>query len=446
MYNPLFLPEIREMLAENSVAELRECCTALHPARTAEFMEGLTAEETWRVLQHADEATRVEIFHYFELPKQIESLETQPQEEVAGLITKLASDDRVDLLNEVDHEIVERLLPLLPSEERRDILHLRSYPEGTAGAVMTTAFAKLAETLTIRQAFDELQHQAEGLETIYYVYIVDDGRHLMGFVSLRKLIQSRPTAKIESIIDRGVISVRVDDDQEHVANEVLKYAFLAIPVVDDQNRLVGIVTHDDAAEVLQEEATEDAHLAGAVQPLEDGYIATPFWELCWKRGMWLVILLGAASLTAQVMQFLEGGESASWMVLFLPMVLASGGNAGSQSATLVIRALALDETDGRVLWIAGREARVGAVLGAVLASLSWIVARGMAGTEPSYIVSLTVFCVVAMGTIFGAMLPLALNRLKFDPALMSNPLIAALSDILGVVIYYNISAAIVKLI
>ncbi|MCA8996221.1 MAG: magnesium transporter, partial [Planctomycetaceae bacterium] len=156
--------------------------------------------------------------------------------------------------------------------------------------------------------------------------------------------------------------------------------------------------------------------------------------------------LGAASLTAQVLSWLDSSGGSSWMVLFLPMVLASGGNAGSQSATLVIRALALDETDGRVLWIAGREARVGAVLGAVLASLSWIVARGMAGTEPSYIVSLTVFCVVAMGTIFGAMLPLALNRLKFDPALMSNPLIAALSDILGVVIYYNISAAIVKLI
>src|SRR5690606_38034478 len=151
-------------------------------------------------------------------------------------------------------------------------------------------------------------------------------RHLLGFLSLRKLIQAKPTAKLSDLMARNVISVRVDDDQEFVAHEIARYAFIAIPVVDNQNRLVGIVTHDDAADVLQEEATEDAHLLGGVQPLEDSYVNTHFFELAWKRGMWLVILLGAASATAQVLQFFESNAASSWMVLFLPMVLASGGN------------------------------------------------------------------------------------------------------------------------
>ncbi|MCA9185789.1 MAG: magnesium transporter [Planctomycetales bacterium] len=435
------------MLAENSVAELRECCTALHPARTAEFMEGLTAEETWRVLQHADEATRVEIFHYFELPKQIEIVETQPQEEVAGLITKLASDDRVDLLNEVDHEIVERLLPLLPSEERRDILHLRSYPEGTAGAVMTTAFAKLAETLTIRQAFDELQHQAEGLETIYYVYIVDDQDTLRGLVSARQLVShmGRPETKLKDVMETGLVTAEVDDDQEEVAQKVARYDLLAIPVVDMQRRMLGIITYDDVIDVVREEATEDAHRSAAVAPLEESYLTTSLITLWWKRGMWLSILFLAALMTAfSLSVYQKNLEQWAWLTIFIPMVISSGGNMGNQSATLVITGMT--SGDIRVtdwLRVVRRECVMGMMLGSVLGLMGLIAGCVMSeeARQPSamLVIPLTVMSVIVCGSLTGAMLPLLFKRMGLDPALMSNPFVAGVMDILGIFIYMNVA-------
>ena len=185
MINTLYLPELREMLAENNEAELREFCVALHPARTAEFMEGLNADEIWAVLQYAEPATRDEIFGFFPEEKQIEILETQDRGEVAGLLAEMSPDDRVDLLDETDEAVVQELLPLMPADERRDILRLRSYPEDSAGAVMTTDFAKLSESLTVREALAELGRQAEELETIYYLYVVDEADHLRGVVSAR---------------------------------------------------------------------------------------------------------------------------------------------------------------------------------------------------------------------------------------------------------------------
>jgi magnesium transporter len=204
------------------------------------------------------------------------------------------------------------------------------------------------------------------------------------------------------------------------------------------------VTHDDAADVLLEEATEDAQRLGAVAPLEDSYLETPFLTLAWKRGIWLVILLGAASLTAHVLDYFEPGEGGNWMVLFIPLVLASGGNAGSQSATLVIRAMALHETEGKVGVIVWREFRLGLLLGSLLGTLALGVGLLLVDRPPqAAVVGLSVFLVVSLGTVWGSMLPTALKRLGMDPALMSNPLIAAISDMLGVVIYYSMAELIV---
>lgn len=445
IFNSLLLPDLRLMLEENDAPGLKEFCEALFPGISAEVLEGLAPEQAWRVLSHSNPPKQAEVFSYFSLPFQVAMVDSIDDATLSRLIEEMSSDDRVDLLERMDPEHVERLLPLLAQAERAEIRKMLSYPDGSAGAIMTTEYASLPSDITAQEALERLRLQAPSRETIYYIYITDEARHLVGFVSLRKLIQSKPATRVSQIMDHEVISVRVEDDQEHVANEVLKYGFIAIPVIDPQNRLVGIVTHDDVAEVLQEEATEDAYRLAAVAPMDDGYFETPFLELCWKRGMWLVILLGAASITAQVIQFLEGSEDRSWMVLFLPMVLASGGNAGSQSATLVIRALALNDSRGQVAWIAWREARIGAVLGTVLASLALIVARVMVGAIPAFVVGTTIFCVVTIGTLAGAMLPLGLKRLRFDPALMSNPLIASLSDMLGVVIYFNAANAIVTL-
>lgn len=437
IYHSLLLPDLQLILQEQDHAAMREFCDALYPGVAAEVLEGLSPQQAWEVLSQCSASKQAEIFAFFSLHTQVAMVDSIEPEPLSRIIEEMSADDRVDLLERMDPERVERLLRFVAQAERADIRKLLSYPEGSAGSIMTTEYAWLPSDVNVQEALERLRLQAPTRETIYYIYVTDDSRHLIGFISLGKLIQAKLTTKIADLMQRDVISVRVDDDQESVAQETLKYGFIAIPVVDNQHRLVGIITHDDAAAVIQEEATEDAYLAGGMTPLEDSYVETPFFELAWKRGMWLIILLGAASLTAQVLNYFEHQESMNWMVLFLPMVLASGGNAGSQSATLVIRALALDETNGRVGWIAWRETRIGALLGLVLAIVAFAVARVMVGAHASHVVSLTVFMVVGTGTFVGAMLPLALKRLRLDPAFMSNPLIAALSDMLGVIIYYN---------
>ncbi|MEX0585665.1 MAG: CBS domain-containing protein, partial [Pirellulales bacterium] len=249
MTNTLYLPELREMLAENNAAELKEFCIALHPARTAEFMEGLSAAESWEVLRHTDPATRMEIFSYFAPEKQIESIQTIDRGEIVHLIADLPPDERVDILERVDPRIVDELLTMLPADERRDILRLRSYPERTAGAMMTTQFARLSAHLTVSQAVDELRRQAEELETVYYLYVVDEGDHLRGLVSLRQLVLAKPSVLVNDLMERAVVSVDVTDDQEEVARKLARFDFLAIPVIDHEHHLVGIITHDDVIDV-----------------------------------------------------------------------------------------------------------------------------------------------------------------------------------------------------
>ena len=339
LYNSLLQPDLQQMVAENDAVGLHEFCDALFAGVAAEVIEGLDPTDAWRVLSQCAADRQAEIFQYFSFPYQIQIVDHIERNALSRIIEEMPADDRVDLLERMDPEHVEALLPLIAQAERGDIRKLLSYEEGSAGSIMTTEYASLPEHITVEEALNRLRLQAPSRETIYYIYVTDEDRRLLGFVSLRKLLLARRSLLLRDIMERDVISVKVDDDQEFVANEIGKYDFIAIPVVDQENRLVGIVTHDDAADVMQEEATEDALLQAGVAPLEDSYLETAFFELVWKRGFWLVILLFAASLTAQVLSFLEQnilGEDdvRNWMVLFFPLVLASGGNAGSQSATL----------------------------------------------------------------------------------------------------------------
>ncbi|MFP6766823.1 MAG: magnesium transporter [Planctomycetaceae bacterium] len=446
MYNRLlFLPDLRELLAADDVVGVTEFCRALHPAAIGEVLEGLVAEESWRVLEHCESERQAEIFSYLSLPCQLELVEAVPRESFSRLIEEMASDDRVDLLERLDPEHVETLLPLVAQAERRDIQRLLSFPDDSAGSIMTTEYATLSAEATIAEAIERLRQQAPDRETIYYVYVIDEGRRLRGFVSLRELILARPESRVEEIMQQDVISVRVDDDQEDVVQKLSRYDFIAIPVVDAQNLLVGIVTYDDAMDVVQEEADEDAYRSGAVLPLEDSYLSTPLGILAWKRGVWLIVLLAAAVLTAMALRSYQADlEELQWMVLFIPLVLASGGNAGSQSATLIIRALAVSHL-GReqTIRILLRELILASMLGGGLALLSFLVATGFVTGNQAAVVGLTVFLVVAMGTVTGAMLPMGFQRMGLDPALMSNPLIAAFVDVVGVVVYYSVAKAIV---
>ena len=452
MVNTLFLPELREMLAENNAFELHEFCTALHPARTAEFMEGLEPDGAWSVLRHADLKLREEIFAYFPHEKQIAIIETQDRSEIAELLADIAADDRVDLLHDVQPAIVEELLPLLPADERREILKLRAYPENTAGAMMTTEVAMIDEKLTVRKAIDELSREAEHLETIYYVYLVDRDQRLRGVVTARKLLTAlgKPDKLVSDLMDTDLIVVHTADPSQEVTEKVAKYDLHAIPVVDDHERLVGIITHDDVIDAFRQEATEDAQRSAAVAPLESGYMQTSIVTLWWKRGVWLTVLFVTAMFTASALQYYEGQlHRWSWLILFIPLIMSSGGNSGNQSATLIITAMTTGNVKlhdwAAILW---RELRVGLMLGAMLAvagyCVAWFQTYRPDHDSQSYfwwplVVPLTLVLVVTCGAVSGSLLPLLFKRMGLDPALMSNPFVAGISDILAIVIYMTVA-------
>jgi magnesium transporter len=446
MINTLYLPELREMLAGDDQPGLQEFCKALHPARTAEFMEGLTAEESWQVLQATDDATRAEIFTFLPNERQLEMLALRDPSETSLVIAHMASDDRVDLLKQADAAAADALLAHLPPAERRDILRLSEYPEGTAGALMTTDVARLPETLTVREALDEIARQAQLHETIYYTYIVDDQNHLRGLVSARRLVThlGRPQTLLKDIMERALVTVEATDDQESVAAKVADYDFLAIPVVDKEQHLVGIITHDDIIDVVREEAEEDAYLAGAINPLEETYLDTPWQTLSWKRGVWLFVLSAAALLTVIALRSYQATLSqVEWLAFFIPLIVSCGGNSGGQSATLVITAMTNGTLTHADWWrVLKRELAVGAVLGAFLSAIGYSFALLLV-PGPTFVqklvIPITLMLVVMAGTLCGGCLPLAFKRLGLDPALMSTPFVSGIIDIAGIVIYMTVA-------
>ncbi len=444
MFNSLLLPDLRQMIEENDSLGLREFCEILHPAAVAEVLQDLETTDVWKVLSHCGLVRQVEIFEHLSLARQVELVDLIGRDRLSKIIEEMSPDDRADLLNRLEPQRVESLLPLVAQAERADIRKLLSYPEHSAGAIMTTEYASLPEDITVGEAIEQLRLQAPNTETIYYIYILDAERRLRGLTTLRTLILSRPNVRLAEIMNRDTIAVRVDDDQEIVAQQLAQYDFLAIPVVDNQSRLVGIITYDDVLDIVQEEAEEDVLRAGAVEPFEDDYLETPLRVIAWSRGIWLVFLSMMALVTAEVMdRFGSATNLQVTMFSFLPLVLASGGNTGSQSATLIIRLLALGKTK-EPLRLIGREAVVGLMLGAALATADFFFIRFWFGRSwaESIVVALTVCVVVVLGTIWGSLLPLIFRRLGMDPALMSNPLIAAFMDLMGVVFYNSIALAI----
>ena len=398
------------------------------------------------MLQFAPVGERVEIFTYFEHARQTELLSNADRDQVATLVAEIASDDRVDMLQELDEATVQDLLTRLPVEERRDVQRLSQYTEGTAGAVMTSEFAKLSETLTIREAMDEIGRQSEEFETIYYLFIVDEEDHLRGLVSARQLLagMKNPETRLADIMETALVTAREMDDQEEVANKVAKLDLLALPIVNDQHHIVGIVTHDDVIDVVREEATEDAHRIAAVDPLDQTYLKTHLLTLSWKRGMWLTILFFFALMTAMALeQYDTQLKKWAWLVPFIPLVISSGGNSGSQSATLIITALSRGHVALSDWWtIIWRELVMGLLLGAGLGLMSLVVSpffSDVPAFPQSLVVPITLLLVVVSGTLTGSILPLVFERVGLDPAMMSNPFVAGIVDILGIVIYLSVA-------
>jgi magnesium transporter len=445
MINILLLPELREMLATDDIGELQQFCTALNPARTAEFMEGLTDAEAWAVLRATDVSRRAEIFQYFEHERQLAILSQEDPNEVALLIAELYADDRVDLLQEMDEQRVSLLLDLLPKSDRRDIQRLQAYAEGTAGSLMTTEMAKLEEHLTVREALNELGRLSEKLETIYYIYVVNQDDQLRGIVSGRQLISSlgKSHLTLADLMATDVTTVDVNDHRESVAQKVEKYDLLAIPVIDEGGRLVGIITHDDVIDVVREELIEDVQRIGAIAPLREEYLRIGLLLLSWKRGAWLTVLFFTALLTAFALRhYNDALEKYAWLVLFLPLISSTGGNSGNQAATLIITALTSDElsvSDWKRVLV--REWLLGMLLGGILATIGFFIAWACfaPSAKEALVVPITLMMVIIFGCSTGSMLPLFFQRLGLDPALMANPFIAGIMDITGIVIYLNVA-------
>ncbi len=470
MPHPLFTPEVRLMLAERNDAGLREFCESLHPATVAEALDAeFTPEQVWEAISHANIRTQASVFEYLPPARQVEMVEkARPQ--VGQLLGKMSHDDRVDLLRRLPGRVAEALMRLVDEADRKDIATLGQYGADTVGAMMTTDYAWLPGTLTAAEAIDQLRQQAPDRETIYYVYVLDeparrpDGslapRRLLGVVSLRDMILAPRHALIRELMEGEVVTLRFDEDREAVAKVFARYDFIAVPVVDDRFGLLGIVTHDDVLDVVRAEATEDLQRQAGVGPIDGNYLEAKFGRVWLSRAKWLTVLFMLQMFTIEVMAHYEGqlgggaghGGGLAFLIVFIPLCLSVGGNAGSQASTLVTRALALDEIRvrdwGRVF---RRELLMAAALAGTLGALA--VARTYLATPGEvrvqvpdgdsgfwslvWLVTVSVMGICLTGALIGAMLPILIKSLGGDPALMSSPFIATLSDVLGIVIYFK---------
>jgi magnesium transporter len=375
MVHPLFGPEVRLMLQEDDTAGMKAFCETLHPATVAEALAGeLDVEEVWRFLQHTGIRNQAAIFEYLPMEWQVKLVQGTGRPHMARLVEQMSHDDRVDLLRRLQPRVSEELLRLVDEADRRDIAALVKYPENTAGSLMTTDYAWLPANITVAEALDLLRHQAPDRETIYYVYVLDEQRKLLGVVSLRDLILARRHAVLRDIMEREVFAARVTDDPEQVARDMQRYDFLAVPVVDEEGRLVGIITHDDVMDVVVQEATEDVHRMGAVGPIAENYLQADFVTVWRKRAFWLSCLFGAELLTFTMLSHFEHAiEEIVVLALFVPLCISTGGNSGSQAATLITRAMALGEVT--VLdWfrILRHELLMGLALGVTLGGIGFV--------------------------------------------------------------------------
>jgi magnesium transporter len=458
MAHPLFGPEVRMMLLDQNAAGLKAFVETLNPTTVAETLsaDAFTVEEVWAVLGKADSREQARVFEYFPIDRQVKMAEGAGRPQMARLIELMSHDDRVDLLRRLPPQVSEALLRLVDDADRRDIAALSRYGENTVGSIMTTDYAWLPADLTAQQAIERLRAQAPDRETIYYVYIVDEAtRRMLGILTLRALVLADPNTPIRRLmLTNDLVTLRAADDQETAAEALRKYGLIAIPVLDEQGRLVGIVTHDDIVAVISQEATEDIQRQAAVGPIREGYLEVSLFKLWYSRGKWLALLFAMQMVTINVMRHFEGELNALLLLAaFIPVCLSVGGNAGSQAAALVTRAMALHQAHtSDWLPILRRELVIGVALGGMLGVLglarTWLfTSQSDLGTASlanlSYTIALSVAAICMAGTLVGSLLPLAVARFGGDPAIASVPFIATLSDVLGIIIYFSIAAVIV---
>ena len=448
MLRELLGPDIAELILRKDYAALKDGISEWEAPEVADLLLSLPEDDQPVLFRLLQRQMAADVFSHLPPAEQQRLLKSITAEHIRALLEELAPDDRTQILGELPAQVTQQLLALLPSEQLREARRLLGYPEDSVGRLMTPDYVAIQPQWRIADAIDHIRQNGKDAETINMVYVVDEKGKLVDDIRLRKLILANPSETVETVMNRHYVALSASDDKEVATKIIQKYDLVALPVIDSDGVLLGIVTVDDVLDVVEEEATEDIQKMAAVETLDEPYLQIGFARMVKKRGGWLSALFLGETLTATAMGYFENEiAQAVVLALFIPLIISSGGNSGSQAASLVIRAMALEEIRLHDWWrVMRREIATGLALGAILGMIAlgrillWPSRETLYG-EHYALVALTVACsligVVLWGTLSGSMLPFIMRRLGFDPAASSAPFVATLVDVTGLVIYFS---------
>lgn len=432
-----------QLAEEKQYRQLKEALLEFPAVDVAAFMEELDSERTVIVFRMLPKDLAMDVFAELPVENQQHIINSITDQELSEIMEELYVDDAVDMVEELPAAVVRRVLKSTTPDTRKLINQFLNYPENSAGSIMTAEYVGLKKTMTVEECFAYIRKHAVDSETIYTCYVMDEGRHLDGVVTVKDLLMNPYETKVGDIMDTHVIKAYTTEDQEQVADTMNKYDLLSLPVVDSEDRLVGIVTVDDVMDVMEEEATEDFEKMAAMLPSEKPYLKTGVFQLAKNRIPWLLILMLSSTITGGILLKYENAFAAvPLLVSFVPMLMDTGGNCGSQSSTMIIRGMAVGEiavTDIlRVVW---KEVRVGVLVGIVLSLVNFIrlMLQYPGNTMICLTVVLSLFCTVVAAKTIGCVLPIAAKTLKMDPAIMASPLITTIVDAVSLMVYFDLA-------
>lgn len=440
--------QLELLLDSGNLEGAKSLLIPVQPVDIAEAIEGLPEASQLIAFRLLSKAEAIEVYEYLSTDVQQALIQEFKRQEVLDVVDKMSPDDRARMFDELPAKIVRRLLSQLSPKERQATAILLGYGEDTAGRIMTPEYISLKESLTVSQTLERIRNLANASEVVYYLYVTDSSRRLTGIVSLRDLVIAAPDTTLAEIMTRDVVFVHTDTDQEEVARTIQRYDIVALPVVDSEERLVGVVTVDDVIDIIEREATEDIYALGGVQSDKDNYFQTNLLTVARRRVVWLFVLLLTNTVTGAIIRSQEALlQQVVILAAFIPLLTGTGGNVGAQSSTVVIRGLNTDEIQnmgaGKVVF---REATAGILLGLILGSVATIWAYFLQGSWSVAIsVGISLIAIALLASVAGSALPFLFRSLNLDPALMSAPFITTAVDVLGVLIYFYIAKTILGL-
>jgi len=440
------IEEIKQLLQERQYKKIRELVEGENDADLAEMLEELEAEEMIRVFRLLPKDDAADVFVYMSNESEATVIEALTSTEIGELVNDLYSDDVIDMIEELPANVVKRVLAASNEQTRREINHLLRYPEDTAGSNMNVEFVDLKAEMTVAEAITRIRRIGVDKETINTCYIVDSSRHILGVITLRKLLLSDPDASIKDIMNDNIISVHTLTDQEEVTREFQKYDLTVMPVVDNEDRLVGIITVDDVVDIMEEEATEDIEKMAAITPTDQPYMKTGPWQTYLKRIPWLLILMISAFFTGKIIQGYEHVLSSYFILTaFIPMLMDSAGNSGTQSAVSVVRAISLDEVKfSDIFSILRKEFLVAVLAGGTLAAINFakVIYIDQTTAEIAIVVCSTLWITIVIAKMVGCLLPVLTYKMGFDPTVMASPIITTIVDAVSLIMYFVIAGSV----